>query len=395
MMAGVLAIEMVRGLSNPLGFAVLRRPPIRLAVLYTVNLGASLADAHVGQWELPFLLLQCYQLTVIDVFARHGQRWLVWLAFAVTAGFGFIDCPSPVVALTTVSGAFLLYHVFASRTTSLSLAFEKLAVQHTELSDAHDAVRRMNEQALRQEKMSSLGMLAAGIAHEINNPMSYVTANVRDLLSEIESRPDCRTALGEYVEDVLPATLEGIQRVNTIVADLRRFSRADAADAAAAAVDVNQQVEAALRILHGKIRDYCRSEVRLQAVPPIHGHPAQLVQVVINLVLNAAEAVPRGGLIEITTRAEADEVVLTVRDDGPGMSAEVVARIFEPFFTTKPAGQGTGLGLAVVHGITDAYGGRIEVSSAPGAGTTIAIRLPAAVQRPRANGSRPVALLAG
>jgi two-component system, NtrC family, sensor kinase len=394
MMAGVIAIEAVRAVGNPLGFFLLRRPAVRLAILYTLNVGASLAGAHVGQWELPFLFMQCYQLTVIDLFMRPDQRWMVWLAYAATAVFGLIDCSSPAVALATVGCAFLLYYVFAARTSSLSVAFEKLAEQHKELSEANEAMRRMHDQAIRQEKMSSLGNLAAGIAHEINNPMAYVTANVRDLLREIDARPDCRAALGEYVDDVLPATLDGIKRVNTIVADLRRFSRADADDAVPASFDLNEQVEAALRILHGKVRDHCRTTLELGAVPPIHGRAGQMVQVVINLVLNSAEAVARGGLVQISTRRDGDQAVLTVRDDGPGMSHELVARMFEPFFTTKPAGQGTGLGLAVVQGIVEAHGGRIEVHSDPGAGTVIDVRLPAAAPSARAVGTVPMALMA-
>jgi two-component system NtrC family sensor kinase len=394
MLTEVVALEVGRAVLNPLGFLLLRRPPIRRVVLAALNVACSLAVAHAGHWELPFLFMQAYQLTVIDIFVLHRERWLVWVGFAATAAFALVDSGSPAVALALVGSSLVLYFVYSSRTSSLSLAFEKLADQHQELTDAHDAMRWMHEQAVHQEKMSSLGMLAAGIAHEINNPMAYVTANVRDLMSEIDSRPDCRAALAEYADDVLPATLDGIQRVNTIVADLRRLSRADSADAAAADYDLNEQVQAALRILHGKIRDHCRTEVDLAPLPPIHGRPAQMVQLVINLVLNSSEAVARGGLIEIATRREGQGAVLSVRDHGTGMSREVAARIFEPFFTTKPPGQGTGLGLAVVQGIVDAHGGRIELRSAPGAGTQIDIHLPTAAPPVRFTGSRPVTLLA-
>ncbi|HEY8145472.1 MAG TPA: ATP-binding protein [Kofleriaceae bacterium] len=324
--------------------------------------------------------------------AGIGFLTMLWVACAATAAFALVDRGWPAVALTLGASSLVLYFVYSSRTRSLSLASERMAEQHRQLSEAHEAMRWMNEQALRQEKLSSLGMLAAGIAHEINNPMSYVTANVRDLMREIDGNPGCRAALGEYVDDVLPATLDGIRRVNTIVADLRRFSRGDSDQSAAGDYDLNEQVEAALRILHGKIRDHCRTELYLGRVPPVRGRPHQMVQVVINLVLNSCEAVPRGGLIEIETRSDGDAVFLTVRDDGPGMSPEVAARIFQPFFTTKESGQGTGLGLPVVQGIVDAHGGRIQVDSTPGAGTAIEIRLPAAAIVARL--SRPLALLA-
>jgi two-component system, NtrC family, sensor kinase len=324
--------------------------------------------------------------------AGVGLFTMVWVACAAVAAFALVDRGWPAVAFTLVGSSLVLFLVYSSRTRSLSLASARMAEQHRELSEAHEAMRWMNEQALRQEKLSSLGMLAAGIAHEINNPMSYVTANVRDLMSEIDANPGCRAALGEYVDDVLPATLDGIRRVNTIVADLRRFSRGDSDPSVEEDYDLNEQVQAALRILHGKIRDHCRTELTLGQVPPLRGRSHQMVELVINLVLNSCEAVPRGGLIEIETRADGDDVFLTVRDHGPGMSPEVAARIFQPFFTTKATGQGTGLGLPVVQGIVDAHGGRIHVDSTPGAGTAIEIRLPAAATVARL--SRPLALLA-
>ena len=173
--------------------------------------------------------------------AGVGVLTIVWVACAAAAASVLVDRGWPAVALTLVGSSLVLYFLYASRTRSLSLASERMAEQHRQLSEAHEAMRWMNEQALRQEKLSSLGMLAAGIAHEINNPMSYVTANVRDLMSEIDANPGCRAALGEYVEDVLPATLDGIRRVNTIVADLRRFSRGDSDQSAAGDYDLNER----------------------------------------------------------------------------------------------------------------------------------------------------------
>lgn len=363
-------------------------PDHRRFVLVPVNVFLFNLLAHVGNWQLPFLLYLCFALFVFDGFLASRERCFLVVPVMVSALWAALDgVPVPVVVALVGTQVGILV-VTGGRTWSLTEAFEQIAKSHAKLTQAHKELARAHEQlaqtharleqvhaqALAQEKMSSLGVMAAGIAHEINNPMAYVTSNLHELIEEIDAHPECRMALSEYVEEVLPATLDGVRRVNTIVADLRRFARQDPETTTEFAL--NDQIQAALRILHGKIRDTCHTEVDLGMLSPMVGRPQQLMQVVINLVLNAAQAAP-GGTVRVSTREHAGQILLTVTDDGAGMSPEVVAHLFQPFFTTKPVGQGTGLGLAVVQGIVTAHGGTIEVESPPGGGTTFIIQLPA------------------
>jgi signal transduction histidine kinase len=241
------------------------------------------------------------------------------------------------------------------------------------LAEAQTRLAAARENALRAERLASLGQMAAGVAHEINNPIAFVSSNVA-LLREDLARGALEPALlREYVEDILPATEEGIERVIGIVADLRRFARGDAEGGAQ--FDFNGEVSAALRICEKTLGDR-RLVVKLGEVPPIVGRAREIAQLTVNLAMNAAYATGRGGEIRVETWSTPGEVVLRVSDDGVGMTPEVKARLFEPFFTTKPVGEGTGLGLAVVHGIVRAHGGSVHVDSAPGGGSAFEVRIP-------------------
>jgi signal transduction histidine kinase len=204
--------------------------------------------------------------------------------------------------------------------------------------------------------------------------MSYVKSNVNALLLDLKAQKELPPALREYVDDVLPATLDGIRRVCAIVADLRRFARGD--PEAMSEYVLNDEVAAALRMTRSRLHPRCQVELELGELPVMLGRPGQIAQVLVNLLVNAAQAMPEGGRIFISTRADGDEAVLTVRDTGMGMAPEVRERIFQPFFTTKPVGEGTGLGLSVVHGIVVDHKGHILVESEPGQGTTFTLRLP-------------------
>ncbi|HZH18168.1 MAG TPA: ATP-binding protein [Archangium sp.] len=248
-----------------------------------------------------------------------------------------------------------------------------LMQKHTELEKAHQELQQLHQRALEQERLSSLGLLAASVAHEINNPMSYVTSNVDSLLQDMRDEPNLSAPLKEYVDDVLPATLDGIKRVNSIVSDLRRFSRGDYEGYTS--YDFNAEVRTALRIARIQL-GHVQVEESLNEVGTVVGRPRQLVQVLVNLLVNAGQATPSGGVVSLATHRQGNHVRVEVRDTGSGMSEETKQHLFEPFFTTKPAGLGTGLGLSVVYGIIKAHGGRIEVESELGKGTCFTIELP-------------------
>jgi two-component system NtrC family sensor kinase len=227
--------------------------------------------------------------------------------------------------------------------------------------------------------MRSLGQLVAGVAHELNNPIGFVHANLQ-LLDEYVTRllqpgldPEKRRKTQEAIGKLLGRSREGTDRVKRIVQDLRTFSRTDQAELQQ--VSLNEEIDRTLALIEPRlkgievVRDYGE-------LPPVRCFAGQLNQVFLNLLMNSCDALDGRGSIRIETRAAPPGVVLRFSDDGPGMPAAVLSRIFEPFFTTKPVGKGTGLGLSLSHGIVARHGGSMEVESEPGAGARFTIRLP-------------------
>jgi two-component system, NtrC family, sensor kinase len=259
------------------------------------------------------------------------------------------------------------------RAELLQQSLEQIIEQREQLSQAQSQLRQLRDRAVEQEKLSSLGMMAAGVAHEINNPMSFVTSNVNALLKDLKQEPALSESLKEYVEEVLPATLDGIKRVNAIVSDLRHFARGDAE--VPAEYHLNAEAQAALRIAQGQL-NHVDVEVDLGDTGVVVGRPRQLVQVLVNLLVNAGQATQPGGKVRMSTRREEGGVGVEIRDTGAGMTPETMRNLFQPFFTTKPPGMGMGLGLAVAHGIITGQGGRIEVQSEPGKGSCFTLYLP-------------------
>jgi CheY-like chemotaxis protein len=240
-----------------------------------------------------------------------------------------------------------------------------------------------HERLASADRMASLGTLAAGLAHEINNPLASLIGNLEVISAEIEElsgRTPRLRALGEVVAESRAAA----ERVRRIVRDLRLFSHAD--EEKRGPVDVNATVVRALDIVDTTARQRATVLRDLTAEHAIEGGEQALCQVVVNLLLNAAQAIPEGNPDKNTIRASTyDEdglVVIEVRDSGAGIPSKDIARIFDPFFTTKPIGIGTGLGLAVCHGIVTSMGGQIDVESSVGKGSAFRVLLPRGKARP-------------
>ncbi|HEY0093554.1 MAG TPA: HAMP domain-containing sensor histidine kinase, partial [Archangium sp.] len=197
--------------------------------------------------------------------------------------------------------------------------------------------------------------------------------NLGSMLEELREGHNLPELVKEYVDDLLPATLDGAKRVNSIVSDLRRFSRGGFEGHVD--YDFDAEMQMALRIARVQL-GHVKVETELGEVGRVVGRPRQLVQVLVNLLVNAGQATTPGGVVRLTTRRQGDRVRVEVRDTGTGMSEETKQHLFEPFFTTKPPGLGTGLGLSVVHGIIKAHGGHIEVESELGKGTCFILDLP-------------------
>jgi PAS domain S-box-containing protein len=241
--------------------------------------------------------------------------------------------------------------------------------------------KQMEVQLLRADRMASLGTLAAGIAHEINNPLAYTIANLTHLEAEVLPGLGLPDPQREDVRKLLSDAQLGAGRVRDIVRQLKMFSRAEE-DARPEPVDVHRVLETAISMASTEIRHRARL-VRDYTEPlVVSANEGRLGQVFLNLLVNAAQAIPEGGVerneIRIVTRSHAGQVAIEVRDTGSGMSPEHLEKLFEPFFTTKPVGVGTGLGLSICQDIVTGFGGRMEVESEVGKGSTFRVILPAA-----------------
>jgi signal transduction histidine kinase len=257
-----------------------------------------------------------------------------------------------------------------------------IALDITERARLQKAVRDREAHVVQADRLASLGTLAAGVAHEINNPLTYVFTNVSFALERL-GKPSV-VGDGAELEEVraaLAEAQEGAERVKQIVRDLRSYSRAD--DEAEKTVDIPRVLEWSVNMTMNEIRHRARLVKQLGPVPGVRATETRLGQVFINLLVNAAQAIAEGHTadneLRIATSTDAEgRAVVRVSDTGPGIAPEALAHIFEPFFTTKPRGVGLGLGLFVCHGIIKGLGGTLTVESAPGAGATFTVTLPPA-----------------
>lgn len=254
----------------------------------------------------------------------------------------------------------------------------QLEASNRDLGSALDELRQAQVQLVQSEKMASLGRLVAGVAHEINNPVSFIATSVSPLRRRLErasaaAPPTVQTMLKE-AEDIVDIMARGAERTAAIVKDLRSFSRLG--EAARKAVDLHEGLEVSLRLLESRWRERVTVHRDFGDLPAVECDPGQVNQVFMNILSNACDAISGQGNVWVTTRRNGSSVEVAIRDDGSGMTPEVKGHIFDPFFTTKDVGGGTGLGLAISHGVIAAHGGTIDVETAPGAGTTFRIRLP-------------------
>ncbi|HEX3764420.1 MAG TPA: ATP-binding protein [Kofleriaceae bacterium] len=240
--------------------------------------------------------------------------------------------------------------------------------------------KRMQSKLLISDRMASLGTLAAGIGHEINNPLTYVMGNldvVREALDGETWPPDSER---EELRQMLAESSDGAQRVSQIVKGLRSFTRCD--DTRLAPVDLVKVVEQAVKLTANELYHHAQLVRDHAPTPPVIADDGRLTQVVINLIVNAVHAIPVGRRdahrVTLRTRTDHGAAVIEVQDTGSGIAPEVLQRVFDPFFTTKNVGEGTGLGLSICHGIVSGFGGQISIESTVGQGTTVRVVLPGA-----------------
>lgn len=276
-----------------------------------------------------------------------------------------------------------------------------LDTRKREVERAIDAISQAQRQVVQSEKLASLGRMAAGVAHEFNNPAQHLILNLpflrraidrlRRVLGASLAHPPADPAAAKEVQkavdeaklartnadldEILEGLEEGATRIGELVRDLTTFSRMDAGELKD--VDLHEGLDATIRLLGYRFKD--RIDVRRDyaALPPVRCHAGQINHVFMNVLSNAADAIPGRGHVWVKTeRVGAERVRVRVTDDGGGMDAATLARVFDPFFTTKEPGQGTGLGLATSYDIVNRHGGTITAQSDPGIGTVFTVELP-------------------
>ncbi|MFC2075346.1 ATP-binding protein [Bdellovibrionota bacterium] len=294
-----------------------------------------------------------------------------------------------------------LIESFNEMSSSVADARRALEQKVQELDQANRELVATQAQLVHSAKMVSLGQLVAGVAHELNNPIGYIYSNITHLRSyignirkildeyeksesklpeklqtvirELREKLDLAYMLGD-IDAIIESCLDGAGRTKDIVTGLRNFSRLDEAEIKS--VDLHEGIENTLKLLTSQLKNRITVHKKFGKLPLVTCHPSQINQVFMNMISNAAHAIKEQGDIWITTKQDGKKVVITFRDNGPGIPPENLDRIFEPFYTTKEVGTGTGLGLSISYGIIEKHGGKIEVESKPGEGTTFTIRIP-------------------
>jgi signal transduction histidine kinase len=281
---------------------------------------------------------------------------------------------------------------------------EELRATNEELGAAYRNLQSTQMQLIQREKMASVGQLVAGVAHELNNPIAFVSSNVstlEDFVGRLRRIVDAYRAadLSEadrtritaewdvlkidyalrYLDPMIQGIREGAERTRKIVRDLRVFARTG--DDVWQAVDLHEELESSLTLLNHLLKDRVSVHRQYGDLPAVECVRSQIDQVFLNVLANAAQAIEGPGAITIATGRENELAVVTISDTGRGIPSDALGRIFDPFFTTKPVGEGTGLGLSISYEIVKKHGGEIRAASAPGQGATFTVRIPIARAR--------------
>lgn len=433
-LTGIPATEMVGTRNHWRPFYEQERP--LLADLIVDGVEEHVLDGRYYNNLRPSSLIKgCYEMEDFFPGIGNGGRWVFFSAAPLHNGRGEVvgaieilqDITHQKVAESelqkTQAG---LEDLVNRRTAQLAQANDRLAEdirkreaaeaellrRNAELTELNARLSIAQEQLVQSEKLASIGQLAAGVAHEINNPIGYIFSNFGALETHVAclleviaayekaeshiSSPDAIAELKavrervelDYVKEDIPQLLseskEGIVRVRKIVQDLKDFSRVDANQEWQWA-NLHRGIDSTLNIVNNEVKYKADVVKEYGDIPEIECFPSQINQVIMNIVVNAAHAIHgERGTITIRTGAEGENVWLEISDNGSGIPKEIMPRIFDPFFTTKPVGTGTGLGLSLSYGIIQKHHGRIEVASETGVGTTFRITLP--VRQGAANG---------
>lgn len=324
------------------------------------------------------------------------------------------NLPAAVVLMEILAQAAARYFMAAAvQMESVKLDYEELQDKNLQLQASEERYRQLagslelrvaeqvktiettQRQLYQAEKLASVGQLAAGVAHEINNPLGFIRSNLNTAIGYVERIGKLRHWVSNGQHDALLAvawqqeqmdelladfpvllqeSIDGVTRVATIVAALKDFSSIDQAGETTA--DINTLLQNACQVAASEFGSRVRLVTDYQSLPALRCHAGRLSQVFMNLLLNAVQAISGPGEVRVRTASNGTEITVLIADSGSGIPAEVLARIFDPFFTTRGVGQGTGLGLTVARDVVQAHGGRLTIDSRPGVGTTCTIVIP-------------------
>ena len=348
------------------------------------------------------------QLLNINVSDILGQNWRSCLPDDLK---NQLDLPGEDEYYDQLRGKWFHYKMFTFKGESLSTHVSQVITLQditetkritNELASAYEHQKATQSQLVHQEKMASIGQLAAGVAHEINNPTGFITSNLvslgkyttklNDHIAFIEQalqqigNDEVSTSIQQHrkklklsfiqedIKNLIEESQEGAERIKIIVSNLKSFSRVD--DIGFSTTNLHECLDAALSIGWNEIKYKATITKDYQPIPDIYCSAQQLNQVFLNLLVNAAQALQKQGEINIQTITQEPWVIINVSDNGSGIAPENLSRVFEPFFTTKDVGKGTGLGLSICYDIIQQHHGEIDVVSEIGKGTTFTIKLP-------------------
>ncbi|WDE02993.1 sensor histidine kinase [Thalassomonas viridans] len=370
-----------------------------LSLRFTVDDKAQNRQILILVVQLSLLIIFAIGLTTLLAYF-YGYRYFVKPVFMVARATDELDKGEHYLKLKEefrIKEFSDLFKKFNQMTTQVNLREIALKQSYEQLSKTIEELKQSESQLVQAEKMASLGTLAAGIAHEINNPVGYIKSNL-DILqdyaqnlkdyyqaitaSQVEEREkhallaekfDLDYILGD-IAPLLQSSLSGIERVIAIVDSLKTFARTDQPQKSLC--DINEGIKATITMAWNELKYHCRLHQEYGNLPKIPAYPGKLNQVFMNLLINAGQAIKDKGEIYIRTYTLNRDIVIEIRDTGRGIKPENIKQIFNPFYTSKPVGQGTGLGLSISQDIILQHSGRIEVSSHPGTGSCFSIYLP-------------------
>ena len=374
-------------------------PDIAITLQFSVNESAIDQDVYKIGLELRMLIL--FSIIVSTAIAYlYGSKLFVTPLKLLSQATGSLSRDSKFHNLNEqleISEFAELFHNFNTMAKQVKHRETDLRESFEELSKVHEELRLSQAQVLQSEKLASLGVLSAGVAHEINNPISYIKSNlevldeyveqirlfINDLINEIPFEQQTFDQLAEkydinyILNDIAQLTssgIEGVVRVSTIVQGLKTFARKDLNQSEL--IDINEGIEATLLVVANELKYVAEIDLSLGDLPKTVGYPGQINQVILNLLVNASQSISSHGTISIRSFVKDQQIVVEVEDTGHGIEPDQLDQIFTPFYTTKAPGQGTGLGLAISHGIMEQHGGTITVRSVVGQGTCFSLLLP-------------------